>query len=174
MVGEKDTAYGRAERCQKFAEQIKQLKAESPGDYPVEFMFQKGYGHGGLPDRDMIKPMYPHVRNVTPKHLTWELTDPVVDRFFWLSVDQPKKNTLIDAKLKDNALAVTTENCERVTVWLDQRLIDANKKIAISVDGSETVYVKYEPQFGWLCESMRNSGDPNLTFDFRFNVEIEE
>ena len=173
MVGEKDSAYGRAERCQKFAAKIKQLQEASPGDYPVEFMFMKGYGHGGLPDRDMIKTMYKYVRKVTPEHLTWEQTDPVVDHFFWLSVREPKKKTLIDAKLDSNTLTLTTENCEQVTVWLDQRLIDPAQKIAIRVDESETVYVNYEPQFRWLCESIRHSGDPNLGFDFRINVEIE-
>ena len=72
MVGEHDSAYGRRKRCEAFAKQIEELKAKNADAYPVEFLYQPGFGHGGLPDRDMIREMYRHNRNAVPKHLTWE------------------------------------------------------------------------------------------------------
>ena len=89
MVGEKDNAYGRRERCEKFAQQLQELKGERGDIYPVEFMFKKGYGHGGLPDRDMIASMYDFNRQAIPRELDWEMTDSVVNQFFWLSVKDP-------------------------------------------------------------------------------------
>src|SRR5205807_964982 len=66
MIGENDNAYGRRERCEKFAKEIERLRKENPGDYPVAMEFQKGFGHGGLPDRDKIKDMYSHQRQPVP------------------------------------------------------------------------------------------------------------
>src|SRR4029077_13442486 len=44
MIGESDTAYGRRERCRKFAKEIDQLRKNNPGAYPVAVDFQKGFG----------------------------------------------------------------------------------------------------------------------------------
>ena len=70
MVGENDNAYGRRERCEAFAKEIKQLQQDHPGEYPVEFLYKPGFGHGGLPDRDMIAEMYEYTRVNQPKNLT--------------------------------------------------------------------------------------------------------
>ncbi len=173
MVGEKDTAYGRRERCERFADQIKQLQSENEGDYPVEFLFKEGFGHGGLPDRDMIGEMYDHVRNPVPKHVTWEQTDSVVKRFFWLAVDKPARGQLIDAKINGNTIEVKTEKCDSFSIFLDQRLIDPNQPVVIKM--GETEYkVDYKPSFKTLCESIADTGDINLSFDFEIKINVEE
>jgi transglutaminase-like putative cysteine protease len=173
MVGEKDTAYGRRERCERFAKQVKELQSENEGDYPVEFMFKEGFGHGGLPDRDMIGEMYDHVRNPAPKHVTWEQTDSVVKRFFWLAVDKPARGQMIDAKIDGNTIEVKTEKCNSFSIFLDQRLIDPNQPVVIKM--GETEYkVDYKPSFKTLCESIADTGDINLSFDFEIKINVEE
>src|SRR5207245_1903285 len=82
MIGEKDNAYGRRERCEKFNKEVEQIKQANPGDYPVKMEFKEGYGHGGLPDRDKIKAMYSYTRNPVPRHVTWELTDAHIKHLF--------------------------------------------------------------------------------------------
>src|SRR5438477_1993124 len=52
MIGEKDTAYGRAERCQKFNATIEKLQQDNKGEFPVKMEWIANAGHGGLPDRD--------------------------------------------------------------------------------------------------------------------------
>ena len=172
MVGEKDSAYGRRERCEKFAKQIQEL------DYPhVEFMYKEGFGHGGLPDRDMIGQMYDHVRNPVPRHLTWEMTDSVVDRFCWLAVANPLRGQLIDAEINRNRITVKTENCNSFSIFLDQRLIeDPDKPIEIVIvqsDGERTYRVDYKPSFKTLCDSIIKTGDLNLSYDFEIKINIE-
>ncbi|MEM7785004.1 MAG: transglutaminase domain-containing protein [Planctomycetota bacterium] len=173
MVGEKDTAYGRAERCQKFAAEIEQLQKDHPGDYPVEFMFKRGFGHGGLPDRDMISLMYDHTRVACPRHLTWEMTDPVVRQFYWLKCDQPNKGQMIDAAIEDNVVEVTTQGCNSFSILLDKRLIDPDKPLVLKVDGSES-QVKYQPSFDTLCQSIAATGDPSLAYDFEIKVVVNQ
>lgn len=172
MVGEKDTAYGRRKRCEKFANQVKELKDKNAGDYPVEFMFKKGYGHGGLPDRDMISEMYDYQRDPVPSRVTWEMTDSVVNRFFWLKCDQPSKGQMIDAEIKGNQVIVTCEKATSFSILLDRRLIGSEKQIELIVNGSESK-ITYRPSFETLCKTIAESGDPNLAFDFEIKVNLE-
>lgn len=167
MVGEQDNAYGRRERCEKFAEKIKQLKGDREDIYPVEFLFKPRFGHGGLPDRDMISQMYDYTRNVVPKHLTWEMTDSVVKRFFWLAEDEPAKSKLIDAEIKDNAITVSTENVDSFSIFLDERLVDPGKPIKIQVNDQPVRQVDYKPDLLTFCRSLEGTGDARLSFDFK-------
>ena len=170
MVGETDTAYGRRQRCEAFAEQIEALKEDHPGEYPVEFLFKPGYGHGGLPDRDMIAAMYDYTRLNQPKNLTWEMTDSVVDQFDWLSVKDPAKGKMVEASIENNHIKVTPTNLSAVTVWMDSRLIDPGRPVVFHAFG-QTREVDYHPNIKTFCESLRKTGDINLSYDF--NVDLQ-
>lgn len=172
MVGEKDTRHGRRKRCEKFAAQIKELKEANQEHYPVEFMYKEGLGHGGLPDRDMISKMYEHQRDPAPKHLTWQMTDSVVKRFFWLRTATPKRGQVIDAKIEGNQITVTAEECKSFSILVDSRLIDPTKPIELKIGDSEK-QIKYKPNFETLCDTISETGDLNLAFDFEIEVDLE-
>jgi hypothetical protein len=171
MVGENDNAYGRRERCEKFARQIEELKDGREDIYPVEFLYQTGYGHGGLPDRDMIGMMYDNVRDPIPKHLTWEMTDSVVDHFYWLSVKKPVQGSFVDARIEGNRVQIKTTELEQLTVHLDRRLIDARNPIVIQF-GDQSQQLEYQPEVETLCRSIAEMGDINLAFDFEYQVNL--
>ena len=42
--------------------------------------------------------MYPYRRNAVPRRLSWDLTDGVVARFYWLGVAKPASKQAIDAE----------------------------------------------------------------------------
>ena len=42
-------------------------KEQDKDDFPVELELKKGFGHGGLPDRDKLKELYPFTRNAVPR-----------------------------------------------------------------------------------------------------------
>jgi hypothetical protein len=106
------------------------------------------------------------------------MTDSVVNRFFWLAVDQPKRGQTIDAEITGNVIKVKTENCNSFSIFVDQRLIeDPNKPIEVvmvSADGERSYTVDYQPSFKTLCESIANTGDVNLAFDFEIKINVEE
>jgi hypothetical protein len=170
MIGENDNAYGRRQRCEAFDKAVQKLKAQSKGDYPVEMEFKKGYGHGGLPDRDKIKEMYPFTRNPAPRHLTWELTDTVVRHFYWLSVPDPGRGQSLDAVIRDNKVEVMTRNVKQFDVYLDGRLIAYGKPLHVTVDGKEKV-LNVRPRLRTLCRSLLERGDPGLAFTCRVRLE---
>lgn len=171
MIGEKDTAYGRRERCEKFASEIEKLRKDNPGDYPVAMELQKGFGHGGLPDRDKIKDMYFARRNPIPKHLTWRPTDAFIKDFFWLSVEKPARGRSIDIKIDGNMLTVRTEKVEQFSVWLDQRLINIEQPLDLIVNGKSSRQ-KATPSFATLCESIQRRGDVGLAGSCRVDVGV--
>jgi hypothetical protein len=173
MVGEKDNAYGRRERCEKFDKEVQKLKAQDKGDFPVVMELKKGFGHGGLPDRDKIKEMYPFTRNPVPRHLTWDLTDPVIGHFFWLSVPEPGKGKSLDAVIRDNTLQITSQNVKRFAINLDSRLVTFGKPLRITLDG-KTRDVKIRPLFLTLCQSLLQRGDPAFAFTCRVELETEK
>jgi len=172
MVGEKDTMYGRIERDRKFNDAIIKLRGDDTNSYPVTFQEIAGNGHTGLPDRDKIKEMYPHVRNPVPSHLTWFMTDKVVTDFFWLRSSAPGKKREIDALCVENHLTVTTTtNVAQATVLLDQRLVDITRPLILEVNGKISNY-RPQPSLRTLCETMRRRGDPLLAFTIEFELPI--
>ena len=122
--------------------------------------------------------MYEHERNPVPRHLTWEMTDSVVNRFYWLAVEKPKRGQLIDAEINGNQIKIKTENCKSFSIFLDRRLIeDPNKPVEIVIvqsDGQRSYSVNYEPSFKTLCESIIKTGDVNLSYDFEIGINLED
>jgi pimeloyl-ACP methyl ester carboxylesterase len=173
MIGENDNAYGRRQRCEAFSKQIDKLKDENKGDYPVEMEFKKGFGHGGLPDRDKIKEMYPFTRKAAPRRLSWDLTDAVVDHFYWLSVPHPSKGGSIDAAIGENRIDIKTNKIDDFCLNLDGRLIEMGKTVRIVVDGKEKT-LKVEPSLRTLCESLLERGDPQLACTCRVQINGEK
>src|SRR5262249_15052601 len=129
MIGELDNAYGRRKRCEDFNAAIARLREPGKQDYPVEMEFKKGFGHGGLPDRDKIKDMYENVRNTVPRHLTWDLTDSFVKHFFWLTVAQPANGASLDVVVQGNTVRITTRKVKDFVLNLDSRLVDFSKPL---------------------------------------------
>ncbi|MCI0637589.1 MAG: hypothetical protein L0Y72_32380 [Gemmataceae bacterium] len=170
MIGENDRAYGRRERCEKFADEVEKLRAANPRDYPVAMEFQKGFGHGGLPDRDKIKDMYAFQRNPAPKHLTWEPTDIFIKDFFWLSIQKPRRGQSIDLRIEGNTLTIRSHQVELATVWLGRHMLDNQQPLELRLNG-KTAVLKLTQSFAILCESIQRRGDLNLAASCRVDVD---
>lgn len=172
MVGEKDTAYGRHERNQKFAAAVEKLRGDRKDIYPVRVDIIAGNGHTGLPDRDIIKQMYPAVRNPVPTELSWLQTDKVIRDFYWLRSDAPGKKREIEAVCRDNRITVTTStNVTSATVLLDSRLVDLDQPVITEVNGAKTTH-KLQPSLRVLAETLLRRGDPELTFTAKIELPV--
>ncbi|MBL8733637.1 MAG: hypothetical protein JNN13_14800 [Planctomycetes bacterium] len=161
MVGGKDTAYGRAERCQKFAAELEALQKQHPGLYPFTFTFVEKNGHTGLPDRDLLAKLVPLVRTALPRELHWELTDVTVRDHYWLHTAAAGKGKRLDAALSGQQLVVTTKDCTDGEAWLDARLVDCRQPLALAVDGKASS-VSLAPSLRVLCTTLAERGDPQL------------
>ncbi|MEC7583846.1 MAG: transglutaminase domain-containing protein [Planctomycetota bacterium] len=163
MVGGKDNAYGRRERCESFAKEVDGLRAEHPGLYPCVFTLCEEHGHGGLPDRDLLGQLLPKERRATPLRLFWEPTDSVVDDHYWLHWPQPQKGQRLRAQLVDDGAGLQLElhGLEGVEAWLDARLCNLQGEFAI-VSSGEARQLRPDPSLKTLCRTMQQRGDPAL------------
>jgi hypothetical protein len=169
MIGEFDNAYGRRQRCEAFNKEVQKLKAQDADGYPVEMELKKGHGHGGLPDRDTIKDMYPYTRNPVPRRLAWDLTDDLITDFFWLSVPHPARGMTLEATVGDHEVRVTTRNVKEFDLHLDGRLVDLGRPLRVVLDGKERT-VTLHPTLRALCQSVAERGDPRLAFSCRVRL----
>jgi hypothetical protein len=169
MIGEKDDAHGRRQYCEAFNELVQKLRRESPDDYPVVLELKKGFGHGGLPDRDKIKEMYAFTRDPVPRRVSWDLTDTVVRDFCWLSVPKPRAGQRIDAAIDGNMVQITTQHVKDFVLHLDGRLVDYGRPVKVVVDGKSQVH-KLRPGLLTLCRSIVERGDPDLAFACRMEL----
>jgi pimeloyl-ACP methyl ester carboxylesterase len=170
MVGENDTAYGRIERCKKFNASIEKLRGDRADIYPVTLEVKTGFGHGGLPDREKIKEMYPAVRNAVPRELTWQMTDGVIQNFFWLQVPKPAKGQEIEAICRGNRVTVNTTNVAAASLLLDSRLIDFQRPVTIEFNGRTSTH-KLQPSLLLLCQTLLDRGDPDLAFTAKVDLQ---
>ncbi len=162
MIGEKDTAYGRRERCERFNTEIEELKKGNPGFYPVLFEYKAGFGHGGLPDRDKIRDMYPNIRNPKPSSLTWDLTDGFLKDHFWIHVDNPARGMVVEAKINGNMVTLITRNDPKVTLYLDPTQVDVSRPVEFVVNGKSQKR-RVAPLLSTYCQSMAARGDARLS-----------
>jgi len=163
MVGELDTAYGRAERCKDFNNELVALRGNSATDYPAEFSFILNNGHGGLPDRDLLTRQLPFVRQAHPAHLTWQLADSSTPEFSWLSIAQPANGQKIDAKIDGQEITISSSGDCAFTLWFDDKLIALEQQIRVKHNGGNILH-SAEPNLNALCESMLISGDRNQCY----------
>lgn len=185
MVGGKDTAYGRRERCEKFAAQIAALQPQL-GAYPGGFTLVEGNGHTGLPDRDLLATLLPHVRDVAPKMAWCRFTDDVVREHYWLRVPQAKKGLGVMAVL-DEQLTVHADAEVDVEVLLDARLWDMGEELPVlarrgdvppNKEGSDgaaptrVATLSPSPSLRTLCATMVERGDPSLAATWVVRVPV--
>jgi predicted esterase len=166
MVGERDLAYDRLSRNQKFAALIETLRGDRKDIYPVRVDVALGFEHGNLNDRDKIAEMYPHTRNPIPRELSWEQTDGVVRDFFWLASENPAKAREVSASRDGNRITVTTKNGAAGWVLLDARMVDFSRPVEVERNGHLSRH-RVHPSLKTLCETVERRGDPELAFSAR-------
>jgi len=160
MVGERDTAYGRAERCQAFDAKIRQLRGDRDDIYPVRFEFIAGNGHTGLPDRDKLAELRPLVRGPLPRDITWHPTGPEVITFYWLRALEPTGP--IEASIEDNVLTLRAGEVTPLLAHLDDRLVDIARPLVVR-DGDDVRELALTPKWENLLFSILERADPKLS-----------
>ena len=125
----------------------------------------KGFGHGGLPDRDMTTQLVPRVRDAAPRELTWRPTDGLLKDHYWVHMPEPKGS--VTASVRDNVVEVDAEG--PVTVYLDERLVDPSRPVTL-VRGDSRRTATLTPTLEQLCETLEQRGDPGLAFSCRVDL----
>jgi transglutaminase-like putative cysteine protease/pimeloyl-ACP methyl ester carboxylesterase len=170
MVGGRDTAYGRRERCEAFAAQVAALQKSHPGRYPCSFTLVEDCGHGGLPDRDLLATLLTHERQPLPSEVRWRPSDQTVRDHYWLRVTEPAVSQQVVAAIAGQQLVLQLEGVDAIEVWLDARLVGMDGDLEV-VLGNRTRRFTPEPSLGTLCRTMAQRGDPRLAASWVLRLE---
>ena len=160
MVGERDTAYGRAERCQAFAKKVEEWRTKW-GGFDANFEWLPGVGHS-VPDRDKAKELVSaKPRTAWPKHLVWYQSDDRLKQHYWLEVAKPVEAGFIEAVVDGNTIRLTTENLGEVSLWLNETLVDLSKPVTVLRDGKSHEF-RVQPSMETFCAGLEQRADPSL------------
>ncbi|MCR9243680.1 MAG: hypothetical protein NXI31_01520 [bacterium] len=126
----------------------------------------RGHGSppGGYPAH--LAKIADKVRNPIPERIVWQ---PVLDwkrQFYWLYWEKPVKNAIVEADLdrKKNAITITTkQDTKDLYVLLDERMVDLDKEVTVTVNGKQTFKGKVERRLETLLRTSLHP-DPKLQF----------
>jgi hypothetical protein len=170
MVGEKDTAYGRADRCQQFEQQVEAWRKQY-GGYPGAFELEKDTGHF-VPDHDKVAEMLKFQRDAWPKFVVWTQSDTVLHRFYWIEAPNPVNGGHIEANVTGNTITIKATKQDKLALWLDQGLVDLNKPVTVEVAGGKKQVFKLKPSLETYCRGIEQTADPHLSAPVRITISI--
>ena len=171
MVGERDTAYGRAERCQAFAKKFEEWRAKQ-GGYVGGLEWKPGVGHS-VPDRDKLAEMLKDSRrDPWPKRLIWVQSDNVLKHFYWIEATQPREGGRIEASVEGNTISLSAEKQEELALWLDPAIVDLTKPVTITIAGGKTETFLPRPDLETYCQGLDERGDPRLSSPSRITLSL--
>ena len=173
MVGERDTAYGRAERCLEFEREIQTWRKQY-GGYPGRFEWETGVGHQ-VPDHDKLAEMLKAPwRKPLPARIVWAQSDDVLKHCYWVETPRPSPEGRVEASVKDNTIMLKTEHLDQVVLWLDAPLVDLSSPIVVNLSGGSCLTSTRRPNVGTYCTGLEERGDPRLATPLRIAVNAHE
>lgn len=165
MIGERDHAHERYERCCRHAEHIAQLRGQRTDIYPAKMIVVRNGGHVGMPDCHAIAWMSGGLRVSCPTEVSWELTDVVNIRLYWLSTRSPSKGQQVDAFLdpESNGVFISTHQVSSLSVFFDSRMVHMNEPVMLVVN-DEVREVRLKPSLRVLLAHLWETCDPYLSY----------
>ncbi len=173
MVGERDTAYGRAERCLEFEREIQSWRGRY-GGYPGHFEWEPGVGHQ-VPDLDKLAEMFKAgARKPHPARIVWAQSDDVLQHFYWIEAPNPSASGRIEAAVKDNAITLKAEHQDEVVLWLDAPLVDLVRPVTVTMPAGGVMTITAQPNVENYCIGLEDRGDPRLAAPLRVAVDLRK
>jgi hypothetical protein len=136
QCGGQDAAYDRNKLCAEWGAMLEKLSTENPGHYPHKCIVYPQYGHWmNLECKQALPWMAKYTRDPWPKKINWYQDNVLHTRFAWLANKDPKHEDLVTAEVNGQTITLTTENVKKLTLRLNDKLIDLDKEIIVK-DGA--------------------------------------
>ena len=176
-MGGKDSAYNRNKVAASWGQQLDALRKADPKGYPhlVKIYPNKGHWMDRL-DAAAVPWMAKFRRNLHPERIVWRQDDVTHSRFYWLAVDAKNRkgrSTLI-ASRKGQTIQIETSPVKRLTIRLDDSMLDLDKPIRIQ-SGKLKLHEAVVPRtLAALSTTLQERGDPNGVFTAEVSIEWPE
>ena len=177
-VGGNDGSYNRNGVARSWKKKLAELQKKDPNGYVHWAKIYEGKGHWlDREDAAAIPWLHKHDRKTFPKRIVWKQDDVTHARFYWLAVDEKNKvaRSEIIAKQTGQAFEITAPNTiQRVTLRLNDEMVDLEKPITISAAGHQRFRGKTARTIKTIAATLAERGDPQAVYSAQVTVELGE
>jgi len=106
--------------------------------------------------------------------VVWKQDDVIHDRFYWLEVDddQRKGGSEIVATRDGQTIDVVSEQVEKVTVLLNDEMVDLDQPVTITSAGRPVASQAVHRTIGTLARTLAERGDPKSMYSGAAAVSV--
>ncbi len=175
-MGEHDRAYQRNQIASQWKQKLAQLQRDDPGGYQHQVRIHKGLGHWmQRKDAVAVPWMSRFQRDVNPKKIVWFQDEVVRDDFYWLAVQSSEAragNTIVVSRAKQVFEIEAISGTSRLTVLLNDDLVDMDRPISINFNEQELVRTSVERKPIQIYRSIERFGDPKRIYYSQIEIDI--
>ncbi len=172
-VGGEDSGFNRNKIAGEWAVKLADLQKADPKGYPHWVHVHKGRPHWmNLEDKEAIPWMEKFTRNPLPEKVVWQQDDVTHERLYWLALSKgdARGGQLITAERNGQKLNVTAKDAARVTVLLNDHLLNMDETVNITFNGSALEPKRSRRTAAVIQRTMAERGDPRLVFSGEITV----
>ena len=173
-MGENDSAYNRNKVAVEWKSQLQTLRENDFNGYShlVRIHESKGHWMGGL-DSSAISWISGFTRDPFPKKVVWKQDDVTHNRYYWLKVNNPLKNSLIIAKINNQTINIEKTTVSDIIIRLNDYLIDMDKKVKVKYLGDEVFNGIVSRNSMVISKSIEEYGDPESVYFGEIPVSLK-
>ena len=174
-MGEHDHYYNRNTLAKEKSQTMDSLSAAHPGKYPHSNNIIEGKGH--WMDRvDTVATgwMAQYRRNPYPKQVIWRQEFVTREHFYWLTApaNETAQGKTVIANIDGNTINIEQCDYSRLTIYLNDHLVDLDKKVIIRYKGKKIARVKPRRTIANIHHSLNLRDDRSYAFPCIVDVEM--
>ncbi|MDR2425477.1 MAG: alpha/beta hydrolase [Prevotellaceae bacterium] len=174
-MGAEDKAYDRNLQAAKFGKLLDDLREADTAAYRHETHIVAGKGHWmEHADTVAVPWMAQFRRNPCPDKVVWRQDDVPHDSFYWLSVpaNEATEGKCATVERRGNTFTVSRNDYKRLTIGLNDNMIDFRKPVKIIVNGNTVFDAKVERTIIDIYHSITKRKDKGLIFHAFIEINI--
>ncbi|MCH1494938.1 MAG: dienelactone hydrolase family protein, partial [Rubripirellula sp.] len=173
-MGGKDAAYKRNQIAAEWKTKLSDLRKNDPDGYEHWVEIYPDNGHWmDRKDASAIPWMAKYRRNRYPNRIIWKQDDVHHDRFYWLAVDNKEIDgrPLVIANIKDQTIEIEQSEVERLTVRLNDEMLNLDEPINLAWGGVPLGNIKAERTISTLAKTLAERGEQQGMFSAEFQIQ---
>ena len=175
-MGENDAAYDRNRLAKEKGELLDSLEAANPGKYihSTNIIKDKGHWMDNM-DAAAIEWMAQFRRNPYPQRVIWRQEEVLREHFYWLSApaEELEHGKTVEASIEGNTINIVRCDYSRLTISLNDNMIDLDKKITVCYKGKKIITKKPKRTIANLYNTLLKRGDRSYAFPCVIDIELD-
>ena len=175
-MGENDHYYNRNTLAKEKAQVMDSLSAAHPGKYTHSSHILKDKGHWmEQADTAALSWMAQYRRTPYPKQVVWRQELVTRNHFYWLGApaNEVEQGKTVIAEIEGNDINIEQCDYSKLTIYLNDHLVNLDKKVTIRHKGKKIARVKPRRTIANLYNSLNLRNDRSYAFPCIVEVELE-